>query len=352
MKCRRLLAAAIFFWAAAAAWPQTSSAPTTTGTTDRRITLDVVVTDKSGNPAAGLQQGDFTILDNKRQQTIASFSATGESSNTEDAPGRVVFVLDTVNTSFRAVGHAREQLEKFLRRNDGQLPVPMSLVIFTENETRVQGTPTRNGNVLADSVHAIDAGALRNLQGAEFGNELERVHISVRALGKLVAYEAKQPGWKLMIWMSAGWPLIYGPNDTLTEEGKLVTFQAVVKLSTDLRQGHLTLYSIDPLGMDDAAGLGTIYYQNFLDPVASAKKVQDANLGLQVIAVQSGGQVLNRNNDVASLIADCVADVKAHYTVGFDSTAAGHADEYHDLQVKVNKPGMIVRTRTGYYAQP
>ncbi|HEY2548237.1 MAG TPA: hypothetical protein VGI46_19350, partial [Candidatus Acidoferrum sp.] len=39
------------------------------------ITLDVVVTPKSGAPVSGLQQQDFTLLDNKAVETITSFKA-------------------------------------------------------------------------------------------------------------------------------------------------------------------------------------------------------------------------------------------------------------------------------------
>jgi hypothetical protein len=46
----------------------------------RRISLDVVVTDKSGKPVPGLQQQDFTLLDDKQPQTILSFRATDETS--------------------------------------------------------------------------------------------------------------------------------------------------------------------------------------------------------------------------------------------------------------------------------
>lgn len=42
---------------------------------NRQITLDVVVTDKSGKPVAGLQQQDFTLLDNKEPNKILSFNA-------------------------------------------------------------------------------------------------------------------------------------------------------------------------------------------------------------------------------------------------------------------------------------
>ena len=40
-----------------------------------KIYLDVVVTRKSGPPISGLQQQDFTLLDNKAPQTISSFRA-------------------------------------------------------------------------------------------------------------------------------------------------------------------------------------------------------------------------------------------------------------------------------------
>src|ERR1700734_3047754 len=57
---------------------------------DSRIYLDVVVTPKSGPPVSGLQQQDFTILDNKVRQPIASFHALGGS----DAPVEGVLVVD------------------------------------------------------------------------------------------------------------------------------------------------------------------------------------------------------------------------------------------------------------------
>ncbi len=38
-----------------------------------KIQIDVVVTDAAGHPVAGLQQQDFTLLDNKKPQPILSF---------------------------------------------------------------------------------------------------------------------------------------------------------------------------------------------------------------------------------------------------------------------------------------
>jgi VWFA-related protein len=326
------------------------ASPAGTGT-DRRVTLDVVVADKSGNPVPGLQQQDFTILDDKQPQPILSFRAFDETSKADDLPQQVIFLIDEVNAEYRPVSNARQQLEKFLRRGEGQLPTPMSLVFFTDKGTQVQGAATRNGNSLADSLKSHESG-LRDLgRSAGFYGAVERVQNSLSTLEKLTAYEAKQPGRKLLIWLSPGWPLISGPRSALSEKDQDTIFHTIVRLSTHMREARVTLYSVDPLGMDDAASFQTFYYENFLKGVPYANKVESGDVALQVIATQSGGQVLNKSNDIAASIAGCVADARVYYTLSFDSAAADHPNEYHNIQLKIDRPGLTARTRTGYYAQ-
>jgi hypothetical protein len=84
----------------------------------------------------------------------------------------------------------------------------------------------------------------------------------------------------------------------------------------------------------------------------TAGQVQFGNLGLQVLAVQSGGRVLNSSNDVSSEIAACIADANAFYVLSFDSLPGDGPDEYHALEIKIDRPGVAARTRSGYYAQP
>src|ERR1700728_3058481 len=90
---------------------------------NRQITLDVVVTDKSGKPVPGLQQQDFTLLDNKQPQKILSFQATdlatNDSTRGADSPLQAIVLVDAVHTSFRSVGYARQELQKFLQQDDG-----------------------------------------------------------------------------------------------------------------------------------------------------------------------------------------------------------------------------------------
>ena len=333
----------------AGAWGQAPAPPARSANSDRRIMLDVVVTDKSRNPVSGLEQSDFTVLDDKQTETILSFRASEESS--KDSPLQVVFLIDAVNASFHAVGNARQQLEKFLRRGNGPLPVPMSLLLFTDKSFRAQGDLTRDRNALLESLHSAESG-LRDIgRSAGFYGGAEQMELSLRTLDNFTSFEAKQPGRKLLIWLSSGWPLLSGPNVQMSAKDLEMSFRRIVKVSTDMREARVTLYSVDPLGMDDAGGFRTFYYENFLKGVVSASKVKNGNLGLQVIAVQSGGRVLNSSNDIAALVESCVSDAKTYYTLSFAAADADHPDEYHNLQVKVDKPGLTARTRTGYYAQ-
>ena len=129
-------------------------------------------------------------------------------------------------------------------------------------------------------------------------------------------------------------------------------FRSVVALSDGLQKARITLYSVDPLGTADAVGVRTSYYKDFLKGVRAARQVQAGNLALQVLADQSGGRVLNSSNDVAGEIATCIADATAFYVLSFDGVEGDGPNEYHMLEVKIDKPGLTARTRSGYYAQP
>jgi len=75
-------------------------------------------------------------------------------------------------------------------------------------------------------------------------------------------------------------------------------------------------------------------------------------MGLPVLAVQSGGLALNRSNDVAGLLQECVTETVPYYEMAFDAAASDKADEYHSLEVRIAKAGLTARTREGYYVQP
>jgi VWFA-related protein len=316
------------------------------------ITLDVVVTDKSGKPVPGLQQQDFTLLDNKQPQKILSFQAVQGGAAAADPPVQVLLLVDEVNTNFIHGSSERGQIEKFLKRDGGELPRPVSLAVLTDSGMAMGNLSTRDGNALATELDQNKAGLRTITPSQGFYGADDRVGLSLRALQQLADYETPRPGRKLVIWISPGWPLLSGPHVELSSKDQEKLFATIVGLSDSLRRARIILDSIDPLGTQDAGGFRTTYYEQFVKGVKKAGQVQIANLSLQVLATQSGGRVLISDNDVAGEIAKCIADANAFYVLTFEGLAGDSENEYHSLEMKVDKPGLKALTRTGYYAQP
>jgi VWFA-related protein len=312
------------------------------------IHLDVVVTPKSGPPVSGLGQQDFTVIDNQLPQTITSFRAVSGS----DAHVEILLVLDAVNMDFQRVAFVREQIDKFLRADGGRLARPTSLAFFTDKGVQIQQGVSTDGNALSAAVNQYMIG-LRDVRRSSMYEGSDRFNLSLQALGELVGPEAGRPGRKFILWISPGWPLLSGPATAsmIDEKQQQQIFSDIVRLSTQLREARITLYSIDPLGAGESE-LRASYYKDFLKGVREPSQVQPGNLALEVLATQTGGLALNYNNDVSALLRECVADAQAYYELTFDAPPADKPDEYHQLEVKLAKPGLTARTRQGYYAQP
>ena len=318
--------------------------------TRHTITLDVAVSDKSGNPVLGLQQQDFTLLDNKQPQKIVSFHAIQGAK--DDPPVEVILVVDEVNASFRTVAVERQQIQNFLQRNGTELPRPVSISFFSDKGGIVGTEASQDGKSLSAELDQNKNGLRTSGRAQGFYGAADRVDLSLRAVTQLAEHEAARPGRKLVVWISPGWALLSGPNVNLSSKNQEQIFRSIVTLSDQLRQARITLDSIDPLGLADSGGLRTSYYKAFLKGVRKQSQVQFGNLGLQVLATQSGGLVLNSSNDIAEEIAKCIADANAFYVLSFEGLPGDGPDDYHALELKVDRPGVVARTRMGYYAQP
>jgi VWFA-related protein len=331
---------------ATAGWAQQKAAAPVPAPS-HRMTLDVVVTPKRGNaPVSRLTAQDFTVADNKARQKIMSFQAI----DGNEAPIKVVLVVDAVNAYYQTVAYEREQIDSFLRANGGRLAYPTQLVIFTDTGTQIQNGFSQDGNAVSASLDhfAVGLRTIRRSQG--FYGAGDRLSLSIKAMSMLTGHESRVPGRKFVLWISPGWPILSGPEVQIGPRQQGSIFRTVAGLSTGLREAGITLYSIDPLGTADAGSLYSSAYQNFLKGVREPSDAQFGNLALQVLAVQSGGQVLNSSNDVAGLLRKAMSDTGAYYELSFDA-APGEPDEYHQIQVEIAKPGLVARTRTGYYSR-
>jgi VWFA-related protein len=312
-----------------------------------KIYLDVVAAPKSGAPVADLLQQDFTVLDNKAPQAITSFkTVTGR-----EAPIEVMLVIDAVNTNAQILGYEQQQVDKFLRADGGHLSYPTVLAVFTDKGVQILGNVSSDGNALSAALQDDKIGLRFITRASGYYGAEERLQLSIDAMDRLVQSEIPRPGRKVMIWISPGWPLLSGPNTQLDTKQQEQVFGNIVRLSTQLTQARVTLYSVDPIGAGESVFRAT-YYEEFVKGVSKPGQANIGNLGLQVLAIQSGGLAMNFDNDISNVVQQCVTESAPYYEISFKPSAGRQQNEYHHLEVKIARPGLVARTRQGYYAQP
>ena len=321
-------------------------------TPEGRIHLDVVVTDAAGKPALGLDPSDFKLLDDHQPRTILSFRSFDGVAVQPTPPVAIILLFDEANLSPQQTAFTRQQIGRFLRQNGGHLVLPVYLFLLTDDGLRMQPRPSADGIALASVLDQISASVhtIFPAMGAE--GDLMRFQVSVHQLTAVAENEAARPGRKLLIWVGPGWPMLDGSNFTYSDKEQRHFFDWIVELSTKLREARMAVYSVAPSSSVLGSGTHTLLYQAFLKGVKSPRQADTGNLGLKVLAVQSGGRILGPDNDLAAQINSCIAEASAFYTLSFNPLSANHADEYHDLKVEIARPGLTARTNTGYYNQP
>jgi len=313
-----------------------------------RIKLDLVVTDSLGKPVSGLAIKDFTLLDNGRPNRILAFDGFDGADQHGDPLVEAILVIDTLNLPIDQVIYMRQGVERFLRQNGGHLALPVSVFVLNKSGLGFQQPPSQDGNGLAAELgrHANTLSSVRPSEGAN--GEFELFKVSVDALNSIVNGERSKPGRKLLIWAGHGWPMLDLPGMESSPKTRQQYFAVIVQLSTRIREARMPVYSIS----SGHPGIDTFTHEAFLRGVKSPDKASIPNLALRVLAIQSGGRVMGPSNDVAGQIDDCIRDASAFYRLSFDPTRANSPNEFHELKVVVDQPGVTARTSSGYYNQP
>lgn len=309
-----------------------------------QMTLHVTVDGRSGNPIDGLTASDFTLLDNKKQETITSFREV------KSQPSRIVVVLDAVNLPYTEVSFARQQLSQFFSANGGRLAQATTLAVLQDTGIKVQPMFTTDGNALRSSLDQFSIGLRDIPRSTGFYGAAERMQISITAMRSLIAGLPKGAPIRI-VWVSAGWPLLSGPEVDLDPSKREAVFAEIVGMVTELQKSQITVDAVNPLGASQNVAT-TDYYQSFLHAPRKSSDIQLGHLGLQVLAIDSGGLVLNGSNDIASLLQDAVQQTGDCYDISFVPAPGEHDNEYHELQLKVKRPGLTTHTTAGYYARP
>jgi len=254
-----------------------------------------------------------------------------------------------INTGFSEVAWERQQLDEFLKQDNGKLANPTSIAFFADAGPQMQKQATLDGNALLAAFDKSQTALRTVTRGTGFYGAAERLEMSLGQLGQLASVGASWPGRKLFLVISGGWPLLPFAGDQEDEKQSNWVFNSVVQLTNGLRESQITLYCLDPFELGRS---NPFYYQGYLKGVALAKQAQYPNLALQVLAEHSGGEVLIKGKDITGDLNLAVRDANAGYDLTFAAAPGDRPNEYHALQVQVDKPDVKTRAVSGYYARP
>ena len=328
------------------------------------IKLDVLVEDSTGMPVSGLEGSDFSLLEEGRPQTILSFQEFHGRGAGAEPPVKIILLIDTDEVPANLAHDERNAVENYLRKDGGHLPRPVSVFVLSDTGLWTVSHPSGDGNVLAREIEHNDfARAGPSVDGRRapipLGLKDPPSESALRALAHIAADERTRPGRKLLLWIGPGWGIGTGAYAD-AKPGSPSVFGTVCWFSALLREAHLVLYSF-AVGEAGAGGpdlqaqlnkgRGELY-KDYLDGVRSPHKASFMHLYRKVLALQTGGRVLDDSRDLVQQIERSVQDAGYYYRISFDPLPADHPDEYHDLKVVVNRPGLKARAITGYYDQP
>ena len=85
--------------------------------------------------------------------------------------------------------------------------------------------------------------------------------------------------------------------------------------------------------------------------VASQFSSQSASQDTLVsLATDTGGKAFLDTNDFAGVYTRVIADTSAYYLIGYSSTNPAHDGRFRRIKIRLNKSGLKVEHRNGYYA--
>jgi VWFA-related protein len=123
-------------------------------------------------------------------------------------------------------------------------------------------------------------------------------------------------------------------------------------------RANLAIYSVDTRGLQAVTPLGDASTGSMRGTGAysggAITNNMNANFASQEVmsslSVDTGGKAFFDSNDFAPAFAQVQRDTSAYYAIGFHSSDAARDGRYRKLTIKVNRPGVKLEYRPGYYA--
>lgn len=303
------------------------------------VELDVTVLDKDRHPVKGLTAADFTVLERGKPQPIVAFTSIDVPAPTQvpapwmrDAPLDVVSNAENRRLVTIVMDDAYTKLEPDIMKRAKQIahnavdqmgPSDLASVVFIFLG-RAQNFTADRTQLLA----AIDSYTPKTIGGDPPAVCLPR-HRSCDV--ETVATVASTlltapPGRKVLILISGGRGFTFGE---MGEPSSRNEARELGEMFTNLQRANATVYAFDAHGLEVGQG---------------------PNPSLYSFAESTGGRAFVNTNDPASYVGSAFLESSTYYLLGFQSSDLRTDGGFRKIEVKVNRPGLEVRTRTGYYA--
>ena len=323
--------------------------------TTRNVILDAVVTDKKGNVVTGLTRNDFVIREDNVPQEIQSFDAVAGGRSAEDATPHTILLVDELNTHFEDMAYTRYSVNRLLHHDGVKLQQPTALYILSNDGLHVLQDYTRDPAAIDAALRSHKAVLPWRLQH-NFYFGMERINISMTALQQIAIANIGTQGHKNVVWISPGLPIFTMLQ--MSADGEKELFDSIRHLSDQLLKARVSIYSVDPHGVQ-AGSLPTniannnFAYAAYLNGLTESNDAAFGNLAIQTLATQTGGHAYFGRNDVDQEIATSLTDGNTYYTLAYSPANKDFRGEFRKLKITVIlRPDLKVQTRDGYYAMP
>jgi VWFA-related protein len=339
--------------------PQSVPAPgelETFRSTTRLVVLDVVVTDKAGNPVRNLTKDDFTIIEDGVSQSVSTFDASESDSSASPqrtakaigsssaAPGAGttramdIIVLDELNSEFLDQAHARVAIDKFLRTHGPRLSNPTALLILGQKRLEVLHDYTQDAGALLDSMKKRHAEMPATLMTSELASSGERLGMALSALNLIADANRHFAARKNVIWVGPGFPALNANGFYRNPNMVTGSVQDVGNLLLDAR---MVVYTLDPRGLEVAP----VHYLQ-----GDAGDQIESELAFEQIAPETGGRILRVRNDIDVAIANSIDDGNSYYTLSYYPSNRDWNGKFRKVKIVMKRQGLVARTRMGYFS--
>jgi VWFA-related protein len=364
------------------------------------VQVDVVVTDKKGKHVEDLTDADFELLVDGKKQSLSHFShvnlppvkrelaqakkKTDKQAAPESMPTRqiapnevrrtIAFIVDDLGLGFASTERVRETLRKFVaeQMQEGDLIA----IIRTGNGLGMLEQFTSDKRLLYSAVERLIWNPLSRDMSPTFGMTSSDAAESTLSDSEATAQASAQgdadefyesnfttgtmgainfvvrglrdlPGRKSVILLSDGFK-VYSKNDN--DNTTELILQQMRNLTEQANRSSVVIYSMDAKGLQGlfpgADTGGRMTASTLTDAAQSAQETQDGPLFL---ALQTGGFAVTNTNDLNIGIQEAIYDQQSYYLLGFDPEDGTFDRRYHKIKVTVNRPGLRVRTRSGFF---